>query len=832
MGAKFNLGRNHYLLLGFVCGFLFSYYQPQDYTEYVTECPEVTEHTNKLNGLDGRGSDFEPQLNLEQKPMIAKKVVKNIVRPRYYYTELGIREKLFLGVLTATENIDSLATAINRTAAHLVNKIKFFIHAESMKSNFQLKNIVGFTDTRENLRPFHMLKFLADNYLDEYDYFLLVTDTTYVNARTLRSQLEHLSVTMDVYMGRPLAADGPEAGQATVDDLSHGGSSTGDGGGGAGYCDLNAGIILSSGVIRKVRANLDWCVRNALANDHSHNIGKCVQYSAKLDGCHDRWQGIAVSSYRLSSFKIYRDFHLIAKEPSFNGASTVFPVTVTDDFYLLHAYFSRMHLESNNERKRQQEEEALQTAGGVLSNDVLEIRWPLGVPRTSPPESRHDIIKWTALNLTHTFMRNAEENVRRLSAVDEEDIRNVLNKTVTEAARNQPDAEYRGLHSAYKRFDAVRGMEYRLLLNFYDRKRKRMRTRSFEVIKPISLIEIVPSPYVTESTRVAILLPVLEHQVQETEQFLESYERTCMDSQDNTFLMLIFFYRADTPSKGDEDVFLPLKNIALAVTEKHKQDGSRVAWVSIRLPPELGARFDDNHRYYSSLYGPHGRLAFAAVDLALRKIGLESLVMVCSNAATFRPDFLNRVRMNTIQGFQVFSPIGFTMYPCEWTGLCKPCENCDVGQGIGYFDHHNYDVVSFYSNDYVAVRKDLEGRLPIMRSDRDIVNLLGTTNGTGAVPPPSQGDGPGGGTLTNIVQLFLQSSTDIHVLRAIEPNLRLGNSIRNFLTTDPHGERFAKLNCPEPDDSRQRCIRLASKKQIGDLLIQYSKQRSESQPTR
>ncbi|XP_050083996.1 chondroitin sulfate synthase 2 [Anopheles aquasalis] len=822
MGVKFNLGRNHCLLLGFICGFLFSYYSPQDYTESVTECPEVTEHTNKLNGLvDGHGAEFEPQLNLEQKPMIAKKVVKNIVRPRYYYTELGIREKLFLGVLTTTENIDSLATAINRTAAHLVNKIKFFIHAESMKSNFQLKNIVGFTDTRENLRPFHMLKFLADNYLDEYDYFLLVTDTTYVNARMLRNRLEHLSVTMDVYMGRPLAdtaaegVGGPVEGQGT-DDESPGTGSTGR------YCDLNAGIILSSGVIRKVRANLDWCVRNALGDDHSNNIGKCVRYSAKLNGCHDRWQGVPVSSYRLSSFKIYRDFHLIAKEPSFNGASTVFPVTAADDFYLLHAYFSRVHLETNNERKRQVQEEALQIAGGALSNEVLEVRWPLGVPRTSPPESRHDIIKWTALNLTHIFMRNTEENVRRLSVVDEEDIRNVLNKTITEAGRNQPDDEYRGLHSAYKRFDAVRGMEYRLLLTFYDRRRKRMRTRSFEVIKPISLIEIVPSPYVTESTRVAILLPVLEQQVQETEQFLESYERTCMDSQDNTFLMLIFFYRLDTPSKGDEDVFLPLKNIALAVTEKHKQDGSRVAWVSIRLPPELSAPFDDNHRYYSSLYGAHGRLAFAAVDLALRKIGLESLVLVCSNAATFRPDFLNRVRMNTIQGFQVFSPIGFTMYPCEWTGLCKPCENCDVGQGIGYFDRHNYDVVSFYSNDYVAVRKELEGRLPIVRSDRDIVSLLGT-NGTG------QGDG---GSLTNIVQLFLQAGTDLHVLRAIEPNLRLGSGIRNFLATDPQGDRFAKLNCPEPHGNRQRCIRIASKKQIGDLLVQYSKQRSDSQPTR
>ncbi|XP_052861814.1 chondroitin sulfate synthase 2 [Anopheles cruzii] len=804
MGAYFNLGRNQYLVFGFLCGFLFSYYSPQDRTEYVTECRDVTEHANNLHSFEhGGGGEFEPLLNLEQKPMIAKKVVKNIVRPRYYYTELGIREKLFVGVLTSTENIESLATAINRTTAHLVNKIKFFIHADNVKANFHLKNIVGFTDTRENLRPFHMLKFLADNYLDEYDYFLLVTDTTYVNARTLRSQLEHLSITMDVYMGS--AQTDPRFGKR--DD--NGGEENRT------YCDLHTGILLSNGVIRKIRANLDWCVRNSYSNDHSANIGKCVKYSAKIDACRESWQGITMNSYRLNSFKLYRDFHLIAKDASFNTASTVFPITTADDFYLLHTYFSRIHLESNNAMKRDLQKEAMHISGGALVNDILEVRWPLGVPKTNPPDSRHDVIPWTALNLTHSFMWNSEVNVRRLSAIDEEDIRNVLNKTIMEATRNDPSIEYRGISSAYKRFDAVRGMDYRIMLTFYDRKQKRLVSRSFEAIKPISLIEIVPSPYVTESTRVAILLPTFEHQVQEAEQFLESYEKTCMDSQDNTFLMLIFFYQAETPSKGNEDVFLPMKNIALALTEKHKQDGSRVAWVSIRLPPEVSTKFDDNQRYHSSLYGSAGRMVFAAVDLALRKIGLESLVMVYSNAATFRPDFLNRVRMNTIQGFQVFSPIGFMMYPCEWTRLCKLCENCDVGQSIGYFDRSNYDVVSFYSNDYVASRKEMESVLPIVRTDRDIINLLDLNT--------TKTDSRG--TIANIVELFTRAGSKIHVLRAIDPNLRFGNSMNNFLANDPYAERISKLRCTAND--KQQCVRIASKKQIGDLLMQYSMHHEE-----
>uniref|UniRef100_A0A1S4KFX2 Hexosyltransferase n=1 Tax=Culex quinquefasciatus TaxID=7176 RepID=A0A1S4KFX2_CULQU len=797
-----NISRNQYFLVGLLIGFLYSYYMPQDLTEIVTECPEATEREHLLAEDAKYGSEFEPQLNLEQKPMTARKQVKNIVRPRYYYTELGIREKLFVGVMTTQENIDSLATAINRTSAHLVNKIKFFINADNVKANFKLKNIVGFTDTRENLRPFHVLKYIADNYLDDYDYFLLVSDTGYVNARQLRETLSHISISFDVYMGTPHGTTFDEEDPDRPSDAQ--------------YCDLHAGIVLSSSVIRKIRANLDWCVRNSVSNQHNLNIGRCVKYSSKIDSCQTSWQGINVTSYKLNSYKIYRDLHMIKHEAAFNRASVIYPITTADDFYLLHAYFSRVHLEQINAAKEQIHLEASAISNGTLSNDILEVRWPLGVPKPNPSESRHDIIPWTHLNLTHSFMYTSEINVRPLSSVDAEDMQNILNKTILEAHRTNPQLEYRGLHSAYRKFDAVRGMDYRMHLSFYDRGRREHVLKSFEVVKPIGLIEIVPSPYVTESTRIAILLPTLEHQVHDAEQFVQHYEKTCMDNQDNTFLMLIFYYRAETPSKGDEDVFLPLKNLALSLTDRHKQDGSRIAWVSIRLPPNPPP--STQHLLFTSMYGPAPQqlLSFAAADLALRKIGLDSLVMICSAEATFRSDFLNRVRMNTIAGFQVFSPIAFRQYPCGWTKLCKECDGCDVGQSTGYFDRANYDVVAFYSRDYVDARKLLEqqsGRLPIVRSDRDIVNLLNYTQD--AIGSPLE-------RIENVAEMFVRASGKIHVLRGIEPNLRLGRAMENFLAeVDPEGEQLQRLRCEEQPDQRDRCVRIASKKQIGDVLVQH-----------
>lgn len=222
-----------------------------------------------------------------------------MLRPRYYSSELGIREKLFVAVMTSQEHINGLATAINRTTAHLVNKMKFFINADNVKSGYKLKNIVGFTDTRENLRPFHVIKYIADNYLDDYDYFLLVPDTVYVDGKKLLQMLFHLSITFDLYMGTRSRSSLATYGVNAAAQYRPEAASLSDDGGvfdefrmlsDRNYCDLNAGILLSSSVIRKMRNNLDWCVRNGITNSHTVNIGRCVKYSSNLPGCQESFQ--------------------------------------------------------------------------------------------------------------------------------------------------------------------------------------------------------------------------------------------------------------------------------------------------------------------------------------------------------------------------------------------------------------------------------------------------------------------------------------------------------------------------------------------------------------
>lgn len=147
--------------------------------------------------------DYEPVINLAGKPSKAQKTPQDFQRPRYYRTELGIREKLLVAVLTSPKTIQSHGIPFNKTTNHLVDKIVFFMESEpnKAKSDVRLNGVVQFSDTRLILKPFHMLKYIADNYLDDFDYFYIVRDTTYVRGRSLYTLVKSISVSESVHAG-------------------------------------------------------------------------------------------------------------------------------------------------------------------------------------------------------------------------------------------------------------------------------------------------------------------------------------------------------------------------------------------------------------------------------------------------------------------------------------------------------------------------------------------------------------------------------------------------------------------------------------------------------
>lgn len=152
-----------------------------------------------------------------------------------------------------------------------------------------------------------------------------------------------------------------------------------------------------------------------------------------------------------------------------------------------------------------------------------------------------------------------------------------------------------------------------------------------EVVKTLGQTEILPVPYVTENTRVTIILPISKSEKLSAENFINMYMENIMPRREKTYLMLVFLYEIDSPSKGNEDIFADVKKAALKISEKSKSTLSGIAWVSIKFPSNEINRYDK-------------RTIFIILDLSLRKIGLDALVLYLDVYADVRFDFLNRVR--------------------------------------------------------------------------------------------------------------------------------------------------------------------------------------------
>ena len=147
--------------------------------------------------------------------------VKRIIRPRYVSTELGIREKLFLGVVTSREAIGSLGVALNKTASGYVSKLMFFMSSKGSSIPAGM-TIVNFANNLSHLTPIHMLRYVAEHFTDAFDYYMFATDHTYLRAEHTFDMVSHISVSQHVYMGH-------------IKSTESGGR----------YCSMDGGIVIS-----------------------------------------------------------------------------------------------------------------------------------------------------------------------------------------------------------------------------------------------------------------------------------------------------------------------------------------------------------------------------------------------------------------------------------------------------------------------------------------------------------------------------------------------------------------------------------------------------------
>ncbi|XP_043515784.1 chondroitin sulfate synthase 2 [Frieseomelitta varia] len=703
--------------------------------------------------------EYEPKININSKPLQAQKVSKALVRPRYYSTELGIREKLFIGVITSQQYLYSRDIAINKTVAHVADKIRYFISIpEGTKPNVTLPGIVGFTDTRSILKPFHTMKYIIDNYLENYDYYFLIKDVSYINVKKLLKFVTKISVSQNVHVG--VLGDIPT------------------------YCSLDSGILLSNSVIQELKNNLDWCVRNAYSDSDDVNFGRCIVHSTSIL-CSNHIQGQKFWYTKLkSTFSFEKDLKDLIQNNEFLNSLVIYPIYDHFLVYKLNAYFAASKAMEIQEKISNIRKSILNMAS-LGPPQERNVSWPIGNQPGNKAMSRFDILRWTYFNETHIFLNTDFSTVQELKTDAKFDIERTINVTTSSIiADYRYTLKFNKLINGYQRFDASRGMDYILDLEFTDISTGKILKKRIEVCKPLGKVEILPVPYVTENTRVNIILTVNSLNKQDALNFLEQYAIDCMEKKYKTFLMMVLLYDFNSASKGKADIYSEIKQYALLLAEKYKKQQSKITWLSIRLP-NIVTSVETNRL-----------LNIAVTDLCVRKFAPESLILFVETGIQLRLDYLNRIRMNTISQYQIFSPIPFMEYHPDIAHINDIKQiDTDINRNHGRFDEYNFNNIAFYVKDYNTMRKTIEASIPIIHSDRDISSVLKFSQ---SIP------------VTSLFEMFV-SFSNLHILRAIEPALKV---------------RYKNVDYVDIIDNNNFCTRsknfhLGRRSQLARLILDY-----------
>ncbi|KFW65432.1 Chondroitin sulfate synthase 2, partial [Pygoscelis adeliae] len=592
-------------------------------------------------------------------------------RTRYISTELGMRQRLFVGVLTSKSTLNTLGVAVNRTLAHRLERLVYFTGTRGRKVPHGM-TVVTHSDERPIWNMYQTVRYLLDHYVNDFDWFFLVQDDTYTEAHRISRLVAHLSIDTHLYLGRP--------------EEFIGGDTEGR------YCYGGFGYLLSRSLLLLLQHHLESCRNDILSARPDEWLGRCIiDYTAV--NCAEEHEGLRYHYFELgNNADPERETDL-----RFQSAFTVHPVLDPLQMYRLHKYFAQVELERTYQEIQQLQLE-IQNASSLSADGDHSATWPIGIPPPFQPKTRFEVLRWDYFT---------EEQV--YACVD-----------------GSPKCELRGVDLAdvadVRRFAPTRGREYALDLQVEvvtQKGHSRSVTKRVHLVRPLSEVEIIPMPYVTEASPINVILPLTAHDRDHAARFLEAYAAAAFESSENAVLTFLFIYDPfEAQQVTQNDIFAPVK---AQITEyERKYAEVKIPWISVKTDAPSQIK---------------------VMDIISKKHPVDTLFFVAGVGTEVTVDFLNH---DTINNWQVFFPIHFQGYnPAIAYHNQVPPTTLDLLRDAGHFDRDVFHEACFYNADYMAARTRMAGDV---QENEDILETL------------------------DIYDMFIKYS-NLHVFRAVEPAL-------------------------------------------------------------
>lgn len=697
---------------------------------------------NSISAVNDVTSEEDFQPRIVPYKQIQPSAPKKVFRAKYISTELGMRERLFVGVMTSKNTINTLGVAVNRTISHHLDAVIFFTGSRSRKIPHGMF-VVSHGDERLIWNMFQTIKYIFDHYINEYDWFYFVQDDAYTEADRIKALVEHLSMDRELYMGRP---------EEFIGGVMEGR-----------YCYGGFGYLLSRSLLLRLQPFLENCRNDILSARPDEWLGRCVIDYTSIN-CVGEYEGLHYHHYELAKNSDP------SKEQSeeFKKALTVHPVSDPEQMYRLHRFFTEIELQKTYDEIAKLQAE-IKNVSVVAFEGNRSAQWPVGINPPFEPKSRFEVLKWEYFTEEEIYSCIDGSPKCELRGIDRMDVADVIDTAIGELNKKYMPTIHlkkQQLINGYRRFDPIRGMEYTLDLQLEAVNQKghsRSITKRVHLVRPLSQIEIIPMPYVTEATRVHIIIPLTLQDRSYVDHFLEVFASNAFETSENAILTFLFIYDpVEAQQVSQNDIFASVKS-QITVYER-KYPAVKIPWISVKTETPSQIKF---------------------MDIISKKHPVDTLFFLAEVNTNINSEFLNRCRMNAINNWQVFFPIHFQEYNPDVAYHNQPHpDTLDLVKDAGLFDRRSFDETCFYNSDYMTTRSRMVA--DVQENEEILENM-------------------------DIYEMFVKYS-GLHVFRAIEPALR-------------QQYRYEVCNPRLSEDIYHRCVQsnlesIGSRSQLAMLLFE------------
>ena len=179
-------------------------------------------------------------------------------------TKLPKKKFILIGVMTAEKYLDSRAKAVYETWGSDLKgygKLIFFASSQTKYSDLPVVYLDGVDDSYPPQRKsMMMLKYMHDNYINEYEWFLRGDDDVYIRIDKLKSFLSGLNSNDDLYIGQ----------SGKYKEILNFGTKEN-------YCLGGPSFVFTASALSKLIPYVKFCLDHLKTKHEDVEVGRCMR---------------------------------------------------------------------------------------------------------------------------------------------------------------------------------------------------------------------------------------------------------------------------------------------------------------------------------------------------------------------------------------------------------------------------------------------------------------------------------------------------------------------------------------------------------------------------